>query len=186
MNPPVYQAVARRLAIAHTDTWQPHRNRRIGRIWDQHLSEEPSSAPAEEPEIDPVSEKWEKILTPELRRLFDLTGRTLVEKQLADGCYPDLKKRLAAMAWLRKQDKKDSRAKLLTIVASGTIAVIAAFGGAILGAWFAGQVNLKLQATQTAHERQLTTDAVSADISSLKQFENQRYEFLKPLLERLV
>lgn len=137
---------------------------------------------------DQNDENWARYLTLKLRRHFKRTGRYLVEQQLLGTgfTYPSKEKRLAAMVWLGEQRKMDRRIEIAILAGAMFVAILAAFGGAMLGAWMTSEGAAELRQQQTVQERQALTEALLADVISLKDVENQRFENLQPLIERLI
>lgn len=131
-------------------------------------------------------EDWARHLTPPLRKHFKRQGRYLVEQQVLHLKYRRRKKRLAAMAWLGEQRRKDWWRYFLSLLVGIVVAIGAALGGAYLGAWETHLNALELEERRAASARQFLVDAFISEIEATRRIESERRETLDPVLDLMV
>jgi len=131
-------------------------------------------------------EDWTRHLTPELRKYFKQQGRYLVEQQVLHLKYKRRDKRLAAMTWLGEQRRKDERKRFLIIFVWIIATIVAALGGAYLGASATHLYALKIEERRAASARQFLVDAFISEIEATRRIESERRETLDPVLDLMV
>lgn len=126
------------------------------------------------------------LLTPELEKHFERTGEYLVQEQVLHLRYAAPEKRHAATIWLAKKRKLKARLETWGKIIALAVTVVGALGGAYLGASINSSANAQLKARETKEAQAVLLAVLIGDINALKRTEEQKFESLKPALQKLI